>query len=81
MVSQWDRNDTFTEELRAVSLSNQRFRWTTGAYYRSGGGTSEATSIAYVPLLSGTVPINDFKTKVYFGTYPLAKPSSISSRI
>ncbi len=62
-------NKTFTQELRAVSASDQPFRWTLGAYYRNGWENSVTEATGYVPTLGITVPVFAFNTVVNYNTY------------
>ncbi|MBS0473435.1 MAG: TonB-dependent receptor [Proteobacteria bacterium] len=60
---------TFTQEVRAVSASDQPLRWTIGAYYRNGFDNSTVSATGYVPALTTTVPLFGFSTAANYNTY------------
>jgi len=72
-VSQAGETNVFTQEVRAVSDSDQRFRWTLGGYYRKGDDTSAASAVGYVPSFDITTPLygfggtTDFQAHAIFG--------------
>lgn len=68
-VAQEGVTDTFTQEVRAVSDSDQRFRWTIGGYYRKGEDTSAAQATGYVPATDETVPLYGFGGTTNFKSY------------
>ncbi|MEJ1968271.1 MAG: TonB-dependent receptor [Rhizomicrobium sp.] len=60
---------TFTQEVRAVSASDQPFRWTVGAYYRNGFDISSTSASGFVPTLGVTSPVFAFASSVNYNTY------------
>ncbi len=67
-----DHTKTFTQELRAVSDTDQPFRWTVGAYYRNGFDNSATTATGDAPSLMLTdVPIFGFTAGQNYNTYAI----------
>jgi len=65
--------DTFSQEIRAVSDSEQHLRWTVGGYYRDGDAESGGTYNAFIPEVDSSVVFytytdrTDFTSRAIFG--------------
>jgi iron complex outermembrane recepter protein len=69
VVQQPSSTRTFTQEVRAVSSAAQPFRWTVGAYYRTGREADTAIGDAYVPLLGSVVNVTDYRLVSDYSSY------------
>ncbi|MET0273746.1 MAG: TonB-dependent receptor [Phenylobacterium sp.] len=65
--------EIFTQELRAVSDGDKKFRWTAGLYYRDGTAKSGGTYNAFLPATNSSAVFytytdrTDFKSRAVFG--------------
>jgi iron complex outermembrane recepter protein len=64
-----DDAKTFTQELRAISSSDQPFRWTVGAYYRNSFDNSATSATGFVPAAGTTIPVFGFSSDENYNTY------------
>lgn len=65
--------ETFVQEIRAVSDSGERLRWTLGGYYRDGTARSGGTYDAFIPATNSDVIFytytdrTDYTSRAVFG--------------